>query len=196
MRRPPASRRSMSGESAAIPGRGKHDDHGGEDGAEDEAPILRERLQLILQQRERQRPDDRTEEIGEAAEHRHEHELARMRPVHQLGVGEADAEAEDGAADGTVDRRDDERGEPELAHVHAEILGLRALSRSARRCSPNGRMHDAPHHQRGDAPAAPGNSSRRGRRGARSCCRRRTPGRGCACAAPACRCRRRSGDRT
>ncbi len=85
----------MPGEAA-----GKADDDERQDGAEHEAPILRERLQLILQQRERERADDRAEEIGEAAEHRHEHEMARVRPVDQLGIGEADAKAEDGAADG------------------------------------------------------------------------------------------------
>ena len=47
----------------------------------------------------RQRADDRAEEAREPAEHRHEHELAGVRPVHQLGVGQPVAEAEDGAAD-------------------------------------------------------------------------------------------------
>ena len=127
----------------------EEDHHGGEDGAEHEAPVLRDRLQLVLQQRESQRADDRAEEAREAAEHGHEHEMAGMRPVHELGIGEADAEAQDGAADRAIDRRDDEGRQPELAHAHAQVLGLLRVVAQRAQMQPEGRVHDAPHQQAG-----------------------------------------------
>ena len=126
---------------------GEADDDQRQDGAENEPPVLRQRLQLVLQQRERERADDRPEEIGEAAEHGHEHELAGLRPVHQLRIGKADAEAEDRAADGAEARRDHESGEPKAADVHAEIFGLAGIVADGLEVQAERRMHDAPHQQ-------------------------------------------------
>ena len=99
----------------------------------------RQRLQLVLQQRVGERADDGPEEIGKAAEHGHEHELAGMRPVHQLGIGETDAEAEDRAADRAEDRRDDEGREPEaVARARRDIRPCAGCRGWSCRCSPNG----------------------------------------------------------
>ena len=174
----------------------KADDDQRQNGAEHEAPILGQRLQLVLQQRERERADDRPEEIREAAEHRHEHELARLRPIDQLGIGEPDAEAEDRAADGAEGSRDDEGGQAEPVHVHAEILRLARVVADGLEVQSERRMHDPPHHEASDDQERRGNSSRTARPGTRSCCSARIPARGCSCAARACRCRRRSGGRT
>ena len=112
-----------------MPGKslGKGDDDNGENGAENEAPVLGQRLQLILQQGERERADDRAEEVGEAAEHRHEYELARLRPVDQFGVGQSHAKAEDRSAGCAVCRRNDKGGEASAVHVNAEIFGLAGI---------------------------------------------------------------------
>ena len=128
-------------------GKADHDER--QDGAENEAPILRQRLQLVLQQRECQGADDRPEEVGEAAEHRHEHELAGLRPVDQLRIGETDAEAENGAADGAEAGGDDEGGEPKPAHVHAEIFGLAGIVANGLEVQAERRVDDPPHHQAG-----------------------------------------------
>ena len=73
----------------------KSDDDQRQNGAERETPILGQRLQLVLQQGEGQRPDEWPEEIREPTEHSHEHELARLSPINQLGIGEPHPEAQD-----------------------------------------------------------------------------------------------------
>ena len=128
----------------------EEDDDGGENGAQHEAPILGVGLQLVLQQRERECADDGAEEAGEAAQHGHEHEVARVRPVDELRVGKAGAKAQNGAADGAIDGGDGERREPELAHAHAEILGLLRVVAQRAQVQPERRVHDAPHDERGD----------------------------------------------
>ena len=196
--RPPAfawRRIKSSPASAAMPAspRGKKMTMAASMAPQHEAPILRDRLQLVLQQREREGADDGAEEAGEAAEHGHEHEMARVRPMHELRVGEADAKAQNGAADGAVDGGDDEgRAAGAGARARPDIRPSVRLSRSDRRCKPNGECTMRHMSESRRAPSAPGSSSRRARPEARSCCRRRTPARGCACAEPACRCRRRS----
>ena len=148
LRRPVEQGRDVAG-NAGKPAR-EEDHHGGQDGAQHEAPILGDGLQLVLQQRERQRADDGAEEAREAAEHGHEHEVARVRPVHQLGIGQADAEAQDGAADGAIDRGDGERRQPELAHAHAQVLGLLRVVAQRAQVQAEGGVHDAPHEQGGE----------------------------------------------
>ena len=127
------------------PGKRDHDQR--QDGAENEAPVLRERLQLILQQREGERADDRAEEIGEAAEHRHEDEVAGMRPVHQLRDRRGRCGSRGSRRRPRRSRRDHEGGEPKAMHVHAEIFGLPRIVADRLQVQPERRMHDPPHQQ-------------------------------------------------
>ena len=87
-------------------------------------PVFGQGLQLVLQQCEGQCADDRSEEIGEAAKHRHENELAGLGPIDQLGIGEANAKAKNGPAGGAKRGGNDKRGQPKTMHVHAEIFRL------------------------------------------------------------------------
>ena len=85
-----------------------------------------------------------------AAEHRHEHELAGVGPVHELGIGKPDAEAEDGAAGSAEGGGDHEGGKPKAAHVHAEIFGLARVFAQRPQMQAEGRVHDPPHREAGD----------------------------------------------
>ncbi len=83
--------------------------------------------------------------LAEAAKHRHEHELARLRPVDQLGIGEADAKPEDGAADGAECGRDHERRQAKAMDMNAEVLRLARIVADRPQVQPERRMHDPPH---------------------------------------------------
>src|SRR5262249_31057164 len=117
--------------------------------AEHEAPILGQRLQLVLQQSEGERAYNWPEKIREPAEHGHEHELAGLRPINQLGISQPHSEAEDCAANSAEDSRNDEGGQAEPVRVRAEISRLASVAAQGLKVQSEGRVHDPPHHQAG-----------------------------------------------
>src|SRR5712671_3273484 len=91
----------------------RHEDHQKHQHAtHHEAPILGDRHHKILQHHEHQSANRRASKAAAAAEHGHEHQISRMGPVSQLGVGQSGGDSQDGAADPTIDGRDHEGRQP------------------------------------------------------------------------------------
>src|SRR6185503_670537 len=67
-----------AGETAAEEDHREH-----EQGSEDHLPVLGPPGEQVLEQQQRERPDHRTRGGRHAAEDHHEHDVARLLPVHQ-----------------------------------------------------------------------------------------------------------------
>ena len=128
----------------------KSDDDQRQDCPENETPILRERLQLILQKDVAERTDNRTEEVSKATQDGHENELAGLRPVNKVGIGKTDAKAHDGTANGAECRRYDKGRKAKTAHVHAEIFSLKRVIANGPKVQSERRMHEPPHDEAAD----------------------------------------------
>ena len=140
--------RGLAKNPMSPPGREDHDD--GQDGPEDEPPVRHHRHHRVLQDDEHEGAQHRAEEVGEAAQQRHEHEAARVGPVGQRGVDVADGRAQERPAHRPEHPRDHE-GVPAIAgHAHPERFRLGGVVADRAQAEPERRVHDPPHDRGGD----------------------------------------------
>src|SRR5216683_319456 len=79
---------------------------------EDQLPVLRPARESVLDQQERKGAEHRPGDARRAAEDHHEHELARARPVHELGRKVRGVVDEQRSGEPAHGARDHERREP------------------------------------------------------------------------------------
>src|SRR5215471_12912152 len=110
-----------AGERADDAGRQHHDQEEKHE-AQQQLPVFRAGDGVGLQIVEHHRTDDRTGEGAKAAEHGHEYDLARERPVENVGRGQAiERDPQDAGQSGECAR--DHEGDPAIApHAHPDEL--------------------------------------------------------------------------
>src|SRR5256884_7410604 len=112
----------------------KHRQH--EERSEDELPVLRPARERVLEEQQRKGAEHRTRDTLHAAEYDHEHELARARPIHELGGEVRGVVDEQRAGEPAHRARDHERREPvrvrrEADRARAHLVRLRGADHHA-----------------------------------------------------------------
>src|SRR3974390_798654 len=105
-----AAKPSYAGGQAACDSPREDEQQDDKDGAEHKRPIFGVGGDLLVEQHERRRSDDRTPEMIDAAENGHDHHLGRFRPVDIIGEHTAVEDAEQGASDAGKAAGDHESG--------------------------------------------------------------------------------------
>src|SRR5579883_140289 len=114
--------------------REQHDQQ--EEGADDDLPVLGDARKALLEQQQRQGAEHRADHRAHAAEHGHDDEIARARPVHDGGADEIGMIGEQHAGEAAQHTGDDEAGElvaksGEADRAHAPFVRAGALDHQA-----------------------------------------------------------------
>src|SRR5262245_52132742 len=119
-----AESRARGGERADDPA-GEREQERHQHDAEDERPVLRDRSDLVVEERERGGADRRAPEAPHPAEDRHDQHLGGLRPVREVGEDAAVEDAEE--RPGEAGERAGDRERHHLVQAHVQADELRAL---------------------------------------------------------------------
>src|SRR5437867_7165472 len=147
---PPLEARHAPSRGADYPSEQReHEPH--QHGAEQQLPVDRVADRVGLEVVEHDGADDGARERAEPAEHRHEDDLARERPVHDVGRRQAVEGNPQGACEPREDAGNQEGHPPIPPDPHADELGARLVVANRLERHPEGRVHDHPHQRDADA---------------------------------------------